>query len=131
MPSHAGTALAALGRLCLSAIFFVSGFRKLEDPAAIANRISEVVAKAAWAPEALAVGVRQAAPLLAWSAIGIEFLGAFCLVTGFKKEFGAALLVGVPVFLIRPSWRRLGVAAAAALAAGVVIGLLVRWNVNG
>jgi len=97
MASHAGTALAVLGRFCLSAIFFVSGFRKLEDPAAIANRISEVVAKAAWAPEALAVGVRQASPLLAWSAIGIEFLGAFCLVTGFKKEFGAALLV---IFLV-------------------------------
>jgi hypothetical protein len=45
--------------------------------------------------------------------------------------FGAALLVGVPVFLSRPSWRRLGIAAAAAVAAGVVIGFLVRWNVNG
>lgn len=97
MTPHLNTALAVLGRFFLSAIFFVSGFRKLEDPAAIATRISEAVAHAAWAPEALAVGIRQASPLLAWSAIGFEFLGAFCLVTGFKKEFGAALLV---IFLV-------------------------------
>ena len=97
MSLNMGSVLAALGRAFLSAIFFVSAFRKLEDPAAIATRISEAVAKAAWAPEALAVGVRQAAPLLAWAAIGVEFLGALCLVTGFKKEFGAALLV---VFLV-------------------------------
>ena len=44
--------------------------------------------------------------------------------------FGAALLVGVPVFLRKPSWRRLGIAAAAAVAAGVAVGFLVRWNVN-
>jgi putative oxidoreductase len=102
MTSSLNAALAVLGRFCLSAIFFVSGFRKLEDPAAIATRISEAVAQAAWAPEALAVGVRQAAPLLAWSAIGFEFLGAFCLVTGFKKEFGAALLIAflVPTTLL-------------------------------
>jgi putative oxidoreductase len=107
MTSHVNAALAVLGRFCLSAIFFVSGFRKLEDPAAIATRISEAVAKAAWAPEALAVGVRQAAPLLAWSAIGCELLGAFCLVTGFKKEFGAALLIAflVPTtFLFHSPW---------------------------
>jgi hypothetical protein len=42
--------------------------------------------------------------------------------------FGAALAVGVPVFLTRPSWRRLGIAAAAAAGAAVVIGFLVRWN---
>jgi putative oxidoreductase len=95
--SSLGSALNVLGRAFLSAIFFVSGFRKLEDPAAVATRIGEALAKAAWAPEALAVGVRQAGPLLAWSAIGFEFLGAFCLVTGFKKEFGAALLV---IFLV-------------------------------
>ena len=97
MSSTASRALAAVGRACLSAIFFVSAFRKFEDPAAIATRISEAVAKAAWAPEALAVGVRQASPLLAWAAIGFEFVGALCLVTGFKKEFGAALLV---IFLV-------------------------------
>ncbi len=97
MTPHLNTALAVLGRFFLSAIFFVSGFKKFEDPAAVATKLSEAVANAAWAPEALAVGVRQAAPLLAWSAIGFEFLGAFCLVTGFKKEFGAALLV---IFLV-------------------------------
>jgi len=102
MTSSLDAALAVLGRFCLSAIFFVSGFRKFEDPAGVATRISEAVAQAAWAPEALAVGVRQAAPLLAWSAIGFELVGAFCLVTGFKKEFGAALLIAflVPTTLL-------------------------------
>lgn len=86
-------ALAVLGRFLLSAIFFVSAYRKLDDPTGVAERIAGAVAAAPWAPKALATGVAAAAPLLAWSAIGFEFLGAFCLVTGFKKEFGAALLV--------------------------------------
>jgi len=95
--SNLNAALAVFGRFCLSAIFFVSAWRKLEDPAAVATHLTAAVAQAAWAPEALAVGVRQAGPLLAWAAIGFEFVGAFCLVTGFKKEFGAALLV---IFLV-------------------------------
>ena len=44
--------------------------------------------------------------------------------------FGAALLVGVPVFLSRPSWRRLAIAAAIATGAGVLIGLMVRSSAN-
>jgi hypothetical protein len=43
---------------------------------------------------------------------------------------GAALLVGVPVFLSRPSWRRLAIAAVAAASAGVLIGLVVRSGAN-
>ncbi len=39
---------------------------------------------------------------------------------------GGALLVGVPVLLTAPSWRRLGVAAVAALGAGLLIGMLAR-----
>jgi hypothetical protein len=44
--------------------------------------------------------------------------------------FGAALLVGVPVFLSRPSWRRLAIAVAAAIGAGVLVGLVVRSSAN-
>jgi putative oxidoreductase len=91
------TALAVVGRFFLSAVFFVSGWRKLDDPAAVAARIVEATAKAEWVPRAVATGVADAGPLLAWTAIVFELLGAFCLATGFKKEFGAALLV---VFLI-------------------------------
>jgi putative oxidoreductase len=87
------SALAVLGRFFLAAIFFVSGFRKLEDPGAVATRLVAATAKADWLPPAVVTGVADAAPLLAWSAIVFEFLGAFCLVTGFKKEFGAALLI--------------------------------------
>jgi putative oxidoreductase len=88
---------AVIGRFLLSAIFFVSAFRKLEDPAGVAVRIAEATAKATWVPKAVATGVHDAAPMLAWAAIAFEFLGAFCLVTGFKKELGAALLI---VFLL-------------------------------
>jgi uncharacterized membrane protein YphA (DoxX/SURF4 family) len=88
---------AVLGRFLLSAVFFVSGWRKFEDPAAVATRIAEATAKAPWLPDAVASGFRDAAPLLAWAAIAFEWLGAFCLVTGFKKELGAALLI---IFLI-------------------------------
>ena len=88
---------AVLGRFLLAAIFFVSGWRKFEDPAAVATRLSEVTAKATWIPSAVATGVHDAAPLLAWAAIAFEWLGAFLLVTGFKKELGAALLL---VFLV-------------------------------
>ncbi|MEO6461730.1 MAG: DoxX family protein [Candidatus Eisenbacteria bacterium] len=88
---------AVLGRFLLSAIFFVSAYRKFEDPAAVATSIAEATAKAPWVPEAVALGVRDAAPLLAWAAITFEVLGAFCLVTGFKKELGAALLL---IFLV-------------------------------
>ena len=44
---------------------------------------------------------------------------------------GAALLVGVPVFLSRPSRRRLAIAAAAAIGAGLLVGLMVRSSANG
>ena len=88
---------AVLGRFLLSGVFFVSGFRKFEDPAATARRIAETVANTPWIADAVAVGVRDAAPLLAWAAIAIEWLGAFLLVTGLKKELGAALLL---VFLV-------------------------------
>lgn len=88
---------AVLGRFLLSAVFFVSGWKKLQDPASVAERITQATAAAPWMPDAVATGVAAAAPLLAWSAIVFEFLGAFCLATGFKKEFGAALLV---VFLV-------------------------------
>jgi putative oxidoreductase len=88
---------AVLGRFLLSAVFFVSAYRKFEDPGAVATRIAEAAAKAAWVPEAVALGVRDAAPLLAWAAISFEVLGAFCLITGFKKELGAALLL---IFLL-------------------------------
>lgn len=88
---------AVLGRFFLSAIFFVSAWRKFEDPAAVATKIAEATAKAAWVPKAVATGVHDAAPLLAWAAIAFEILGAFCLVTGFKKELGAALLL---IFLV-------------------------------
>jgi putative oxidoreductase len=88
---------AVLGRFLLSAIFFVSGYRKFEDPGGVATRIAEATAKAAWVPKAVATGVHDAAPMLAWAAIVFEWLGAFCLVTGFKKELGAGLLL---VFLV-------------------------------
>jgi hypothetical protein len=39
---------------------------------------------------------------------------------------GAALLVGVPTFLTAPSWRRLGIAVAAAAVAAFVIGSMAR-----
>jgi len=39
---------------------------------------------------------------------------------------GGALLVGVPVLLTAPSWRRLGIATVAALGAGLLIGMLAR-----
>src|SRR5262245_20828276 len=93
---------AVLGRFLLSAIFFVSGWRKFEDPAAVATRIVEATAQAPWVPKAVAAGVHDAAPLLAWAAIAFEWLGAFCLATGFKKELGAALLILylVPVTLL-------------------------------
>lgn len=87
------SALAVLGRFFLAAIFFVSGFRKLEDPGAVATRLVTATAKAEWLPPAVVAGVADAAPLLAWAAIVFEFLGAFCLVTGLRKEFGAALLI--------------------------------------
>lgn len=87
------SALAVLGRFLLAAIFFVSGFRKLEDPGAVATRLVAATAKADWLPPPVVAGVADAAPLLAWAAIVFEFLGAFCLVTGFRKEFGAALLI--------------------------------------
>ena len=45
--------------------------------------------------------------------------------------FGAALIVVVPVYLHRPSWRRLGVAAGAGLAAGLIVGLLVTTAAHG
>ena len=41
---------------------------------------------------------------------------------------GAALAVGVPVFLRAPSWRRFAVAAVAAISAGLLVGLVVRWS---
>jgi uncharacterized membrane protein YphA (DoxX/SURF4 family) len=88
---------AVLGRFLLSAIFFVSGWRKFEDPGAVAMRIAEATAKAAWVPKTVVTGVHDAAPMLAWAAIVFEWLGAFCLVTGFKKELGAALLI---IFLV-------------------------------
>lgn len=88
---------AVLGRFLLAAIFFVSGWRKFEDPAAIATRLAEATAKTEWIPRAVATGVHDAAPMLAWAAIAFEWLGAFLLVTGFKKELGAALLI---VFLV-------------------------------
>ena len=90
-------AAAVLGRFLLSAIFFVSGWRKLQDPAAVAERITQATASAPWVPDPVATGVAAAAPLLAGAAIVVAFLGGFCLATGFKKEFGAALLV---VFLV-------------------------------
>ena len=43
---------------------------------------------------------------------------------------GAALLVGVPVFLSRPSWRRLAIAVGAAAGVGLLIGLMVRSSAN-
>ena len=43
---------------------------------------------------------------------------------------GAMLLVGVPIFLSRPSWRRLAIAAIAAAGAGLLIGLVVRSGAN-
>ena len=88
---------AVLGRFLLSGVFFVSGFRKFEDPAATARRIAETVANTPWIADPVAVGVKDAAPLLAWAAIAFEWLGAFLLVTGLKKELGAALLL---VFLV-------------------------------
>ena len=91
------TALLVLARFFLSAIFFVSGYRKFEDPAGVATRIAEATAKTAWLPKAVVTGVHDASPLLAWAAIVFEWLGAFCLVTGFKKELGAALLI---IFLV-------------------------------
>jgi hypothetical protein len=39
---------------------------------------------------------------------------------------GAFLIVAVPVFLSRPSWRRLAVAAGVGIGAALLIGLLVR-----
>lgn len=44
---------------------------------------------------------------------------------------GAALMVGVPVFLYRPSWRQLAVALAAGAGAGLVVGLLVTTSAAG
>ena len=45
--------------------------------------------------------------------------------------FGTALIVAVPVFLHRPSWRRLGVAAATSATAALVVGLLVTTAAHG
>jgi hypothetical protein len=45
--------------------------------------------------------------------------------------FGAALIVVVPVFVHRPSWRRLGVAIVAGIAAGLIVGLLIRSSAYG
>jgi hypothetical protein len=45
--------------------------------------------------------------------------------------FGAALIVAVPVFLHRPSWRRLGVAAGVGVAAALIVGLLVTNAAHG
>ncbi len=90
-------ALAVLGRFLLSAIFFVSAWRKLDDPSGVAQRIAEATARAAWVPDAVAVGVRDAAPVLAWAAIAFELIGGFCLATGWRREFGAMLLI---VFLV-------------------------------
>jgi len=46
-------------------------------------------------------------------------------------SFGTALIVAVPMFLHRPSWRRLGVAAGAGVAAGLIVGLLVADAAHG
>jgi hypothetical protein len=43
---------------------------------------------------------------------------------------GGALLVGVPVLLTAPSWRRLGIAVVAALVAGFVIGMIARSSAH-
>jgi len=39
---------------------------------------------------------------------------------------GAGLMVSVPVFVARPSWRRLGLAVMVGLCAGVLVGLAAR-----
>jgi uncharacterized membrane protein YphA (DoxX/SURF4 family) len=93
--------VATLGRFLMSLIFFVSGWRKLDDPAAVAEKITRAAASAAWVPDAVAAGVRDAAPVLVWTAILFEVVGAFCLATGLKKEFGAQLLI---LFLLPTSF---------------------------
>ncbi len=44
---------------------------------------------------------------------------------------GAALVVAVPIVMRRPSWRSLGIAVAAGLAAGVIVGELVASAAHG
>jgi len=45
--------------------------------------------------------------------------------------FGTALIVAVPLFLRRPSWRRLAVAASAGAGAALIVGLLVTNAAHG
>ena len=45
--------------------------------------------------------------------------------------FGAALLVAVPIFLARPSIRRLLIAVVAGIAAGLLVGLAARSSAHG
>ena len=94
--------VAVLGRFLMSLIFFVSGWRKLDDPGAVAQSLIRATASASWVPDAVATGIRDAAPVLVWTAILFELVGAFCLATGLKKEFGAQLLIAflVPVTLL-------------------------------
>lgn len=44
---------------------------------------------------------------------------------------GAFLIAAVPTYVTRPSWRRLGLAIAAGLGAGLLVGLVVRSMASG
>ena len=45
--------------------------------------------------------------------------------------FGTALIVVVPGFLHKPSWRRLGIVLATGVVAALIVGLLVRDFAHG
>jgi hypothetical protein len=45
--------------------------------------------------------------------------------------FGTALIVAVPVYLRRPSWRRLGIAMAVGSMSALAVGLLVTISAHG
>ena len=44
---------------------------------------------------------------------------------------GTALIVAVPLFVHRPSWHRLGVAAGAGASAALIVGLVVTNAAHG
>ena len=70
--------VAFAGRLCLSAIFLISGVGKLRSPAAVVAEIESASLPFPW------FGL--------WMAIAIELLGGVALVAGSGVRWAAALL---------------------------------------
>jgi uncharacterized membrane protein YphA (DoxX/SURF4 family) len=86
-----------VGRLFLSAIFFVSGFNKATDIVGTSERLAETIQKSAFVPDAIAPALASLSLVLAWGAVAFEWIGALLVATGLRPRAGAWLLI---LFLI-------------------------------